>query len=150
MKLKKIAQLTIAGFLLTACATTVGNDFDVASVDKMKIGTTTATQTMQALGEPFSRNISADGTEKWTYQFTKGKGGPSAKAFVPVVGAFLKDSYKTSLEHRQLNLGFGNDILVSCNLSSRTNKTSSSVHAGGISLAAGAGAGTTKEIACGE
>lgn len=92
MSIKRNLTVIIGALLVTSCAHSAGTDFNVDNVSAVKIGMTTPAQTIAALGEPFSRNISADGSEDWLYQRIDTIGSVNAKAFIPIVGPYLKDS----------------------------------------------------------
>jgi len=140
-----ITTLTIAG-LMTGCASTAGQKFDATAVDQVKIGQTTTQDTIAALGEPFSRNFAADGSETWKYQFIQGNGKISAKAFIPYAGPFLGNTAKSTLETSTLDLKFSENTLTYCNLKFTTSNESS----GGYLNGKTSGNQTSREIACGQ
>lgn len=142
-----LALATTATLGACTTTTTVGENFDTSRVDELKIGQTTSAQTLAALGEPYSRNFAADGSEQWEYHMSQYKSSPKAKAFIPLVGLYTSNSTKQSQEHKTLALSFSNDVLASCKLTMRENEAS-----GNIASAvqeAGQG-GTSRELACGE
>jgi len=139
----------IAASLVTACAHSVGEDFNLDNVSAIKIGSTTPSQTIAALGEPYSRNINTDSSEDWVYRRIDTKASLNAKAFVPVVGAYLKDSSSTKVDQKELKLHFENGILQHCEMKLSSSKgTGSTASGGGITEAATGG--TTQNIACGQ
>lgn len=140
---------SIATSLVTACAHSVGADFNVDKVSAIKIGATTPSQTIAALGEPYSRNINTDSSEDWVYRRIDTKASMNAKAFVPVVGAYLKDSSSTKVNQKELKLRFENGILKSCEMKLSSSKGTGSAMSGGGVVEATTG-GTTKNIACGQ
>lgn len=58
------------------CATTnysVGRDFDSSAVASIERGTTTATELISMLGEPFTKSVISANEEKWIYTHISGK-----------------------------------------------------------------------------
>jgi len=147
MKVNSLPILILSTVLgLSACASTAGKKFDTTAVSKVKIGQTTTQDTILALGEPFSRNIAADGTEAWQYQFIEGKAKVGAKAFIPYAGAFLGNTTKTKLETSTLDLKFSSNTLRACNLKFTTSNETS----GGMLNGKTTGNKTSREVACGQ
>ncbi len=132
--------------LLSACATTSGQQFDSSAIDSIKIGQTTTSQTLAALGEPYSRNVSADGTEAWRYFQFEGKTGINAASFIPVAGSFLGES-KTKTKSQILELNFTDDVLAKCLFRIENSSTREGM---ALSMKGSTGGTTSKEIACGQ
>jgi len=139
----------IAAGLLTACAHSVGTDFNVDNVSAIKIGSTTPSQTIAALGEPYSRNINTDSSEDWVYRRIDTKASMNAKAFVPFVGAYLKDSSSTKMDQKEIKLRFENGVLKQCEMKLSSSKGTGSAMSGGGVMEAATG-GTIQNIACGQ
>lgn len=149
MKYKRVWLSLGLATALSACSTTVGRDFDTDNVSQMQVGQTTTEQTITALGDPFSRNIAPDGSEKWQYHLTKASGRLTGKHFIPFVGPFLKGANKGKMESRILDLGFQSNVLSSCKLVLRNSSGSGGGLTGGGTAAEMIAGGTTREIACG-
>ena len=145
MKIQSKILIVASIVALSACSTTSGKKFDTSAVDKIKVGQTTTENAIGVLGEPYSRNIAADGTEKWTYRFTEGKGSLSATSFIPVAGGFLGGT-KTEINTSTLDLAFTNKVLTTCKLL----YTESNEKSSGFMGIQSKGNETSREIACGE
>lgn len=147
MKSKR-AWLTLSlASALAACSTTVGRDFSTDNVSQMQVGQTTTEQTISALGEPFSRNIAADGSEKWQYQFQKSSARVKGKSFIPFVGPYLNNSGNVKIDRRTLDLEFQGGVLSSCKFTIRKSDSDGSAMGGAVIGAVGGG--TTQEMVCG-
>lgn len=66
----RLGTIGVVAVLAAACATgTRGRDFDVATVQRIKIGVTTREDVRRDFGEPTSRNVSDRVAEVWTFSF---------------------------------------------------------------------------------
>lgn len=69
----RLGTIGVVAALAAACATaTTGRDFDVAAVQRIKIGVTTREDVRRVLGEPTSRNVSDRVAEVWIFSFAVG------------------------------------------------------------------------------
>jgi outer membrane protein assembly factor BamE (lipoprotein component of BamABCDE complex) len=66
--------LTMVALLtLTACATTIGRDYDQGKVSQFVPGQTTMAQVIAALGQPQERETESDGSVRFHYQYIVSK-----------------------------------------------------------------------------
>jgi outer membrane protein assembly factor BamE (lipoprotein component of BamABCDE complex) len=71
------AKMCFAIFLaaaLSACATKLGRDFDVAYAQQIKPGETTKTEVREKLGGPAGLLRTSEDEEIWTYAYYEGRG----------------------------------------------------------------------------
>ena len=134
---------------LAGCASTSGRNFDTNRVSEMRIGQTTPSQTIAALGEPYSRNIASDGSEQWKYFLAKGKSRITGKQFIPFVGPFLKGATKAELEQKTLDLTFSGGVLATCKLTQKKSTGRGDGVSGSGAIAEVMSGGTTQETECG-
>lgn len=119
----KYLTMIVAFLALTACTTQYGNKFDADKAASFKIGKTTYSEVVEALGEPVSVNEGSDGTKSISYSYIQSK--TDAKAHIPFVNMFA-DAPKTE-SHSASYVFDKHSILVNKSVSNQnlTSKSSS-------------------------
>lgn len=140
---------------LAACTAHSGQEFSVSNASQIRSGVTTKTSVQQNLGEPYRRDITADGKETWYYTYDTTTTSPGATAFIPFIGPALSGSQKASSKSQEVTIVFAGDVVASCKLRLSSSSVSGALGAGGGALnvaeaQAGGGAGTTQETNCGD
>ena len=131
-----------AAVLLGGCTSTAtsGKPFLEGSVATIRTGSTTTADVMRMLGEPFSKNVSADGNEMWIYSYTEStqKGAPG-----------LYDMWfpgTQTVASRALTIRFSKDKVADCTLMKRDSSASGTMVQRSTEIMAG---GTNVETKCG-
>jgi outer membrane protein assembly factor BamE (lipoprotein component of BamABCDE complex) len=141
--------------LVSGCSSESGRAFSSADAAQIRSGVTDKAAVERTLGQPYRRQIAADGSETWLYYYNHLSSSLGPTAFVPLVGPFLPNSAKASSETQQLTVKFRGETVVECKL--RISSSASSKPAGtsgGVVVvaeaAAGGGAGEIRETNCGD
>lgn len=106
MKLAYFGVL-IGALFITACATsnyTVGNDFPTENIDKIEREETTSSDLVSLFGEPYSKSVISEDTEKWLYTYSSG----TAKAQSYIVTMQVE----TTGEQKTLDVLLKNGVVV--------------------------------------
>ncbi len=66
----RLATIGVVVVLAAACApATIGRDFDIAAVQRIKVGVTTSSEVRHIFGEPTGRHVGDRVAEVWTFSF---------------------------------------------------------------------------------
>jgi len=144
------AVCTTLALLSAGCAMSGqgGREFDLAAVERVKIGQTTTTEASAMLGEPLYRNVMPDGTETWSYHHALNKQTVGAQTFIPIVGPFLAGGSKGSQYAQTLVMTFDDAVLTNCQLTvTETSGEAPAAFAIGNPQTKG---GSTVQTACGQ
>jgi outer membrane protein assembly factor BamE (lipoprotein component of BamABCDE complex) len=119
MRGSRIAIIWAATLLTAACTHEMGQNTVAKqeAVDHLRIGSTTKSQVQSALGDPWQKTVERDGTENWTYFYSKASIGLTPVAFIPFVGAFAPGTMKGTSESETLYLTLKNGIVSECKYS---------------------------------
>lgn len=74
--MRKLFLIFLILIFLSGCATTHGTKINTTNIPKIEKGKTTKQEVLMLFGEPLSKQLNANGTETWTYEFTKGAKDP--------------------------------------------------------------------------
>jgi hypothetical protein len=124
-----IALLSITG----ACASRAdfGKDFSLDAVDNFAVSRTSRDEAQTALGTPFTRQTSPNGTELWQYRYTVVESNPTAAAalggYAVLAGINTRNEKQST---KTLWLQFSQGVLSYCMSSVHVGDEQASVYAG--------------------